>query len=256
MPQDSEWYVPVEHTGDLGEPAPNLSFMVHALLSSRVETGLPDEDSREDDVNIYLTHLLCAYIRPTYHLRVRDYISVYNSSVFEHVRTSTNKRFKYTVYKANADHILMMMGLFQNPTGTKPTSLMAPLQLDENVHVGHGKAYYDFAFTYSRSLFGPSSGITDVLGKLAAGFERYLRLLEHLRGEYFNLIDRLSEGELYHLERDIQGQEVHQFRNRFLDAYAEFRRDPTPERRAQVEQAAETLRRLDPDFRFDGPEIS
>ena len=71
MPEDSGSYVPVEQTGSLGERAPNVSFMIHALLSSRVETGLSDEDAREEDVNIYLTHLLCEYIRPTYHLRVR-----------------------------------------------------------------------------------------------------------------------------------------------------------------------------------------
>jgi hypothetical protein len=256
MSQDSGWYVPVDHSGTSGDSAPNVSFMIHALLSSRIQAGLSDDDSQEEDVNIYLTHLLCEFIRPAYHIRVRDYLSPYNSSVFEHVRTSTDNRFKYTVYRANADHILMMMGLFQNPSGSKSTPLMAPLQVDDSVHAGRGKTYYDFAFTYSRSLFGPSSGITDVLGKLAAGFERYLRLLEQMRGEYLHLVDRLSDGEIFHLERDIQALEIERQRNLFLDAYAEWRRDPTPERRVQLQQAAGALRRLDPSFRFDLPDIA
>ncbi len=254
MPDESEWYVPVERTGSTGERVPSVSFMIHGLLSSRVETGMSEDQLAEEDVNIYLTHLLCDYARPQYQLRVREFISAYDTSVFERVRTSTNARFKYTVYRANADHILLMMGVFHNPSGGRPSALAAPLRLDDDAHVGRGKVYYDYAFTYSRSIHGRRSGITDVLGKLAAGFERYLRLLSHMRGEYLNLIDRLSVGELYHLERGAQVLELSRQRDAFLDAYAEWRREPTPERRVHLLQTVARLQQLDHDFRFELPE--
>ncbi len=254
MPYDDDSYLPVERGGPSGEAVPCASFMIHGLLASRVQTGLSDDELVEDDVNIYITHLLCDYIRPQYHLRMQKYVAAYDTSVFERVRTSTNTRFKYTVYKANADHILMQRGVFDSPTGNRPQAIAPALALEEGVHVGRGKAYYDYAFTYSRSLFGRHSGISDVLGKLAAGFERYLRLLAHLRGEYLNLIDRLSVGELYHLERSVNSQELQQLRDAFLDAYAAWRREPTPEHRERLAAAKQCLQQQDPGFRFDLPE--
>ncbi len=252
MSDDNEWFVPVERDGAAGESTPSISFMVHGLLSSRVQTGMSDEERPEDDVNIYLAHLLNEYLRPQYHLRMHEYVSPYDSSVFEHVQTSTNTRFRYTVYKANADHILMMMGVFHNPGGVRPSTL--PRRLDDETLVGRGRAYYDYAFTYSRCLHGRSSAITGVLGKLAFGFERYLRLLMHLRGEYLNLIDHLSTGDLFHLERGVLGMDLAQQRDVFLDAYAAWRRDPTPAHREQLERMATALRQLDPEFHFKLPE--
>ena len=253
MAHDDDRYLPVERTGSSGDAVPCESFMVHSLLASRVQMGLSDDDVVEDDVNIYITHLLCDYLRPQYHLRMRAYVSPFDTSVFERVRSSTNTRFKYTVYKANADYILMMMGVFDNATGSRPQSVAPLLALDEGSHVGRGKAYYDYAFTYSRSLFGRHSGISDVLGKLAAGFERYLRLLGHLRGEYLNILDRMSVGEIYHLERSVNAQELEQLRDAFLDAYADWSREPTTAHQERLVAAKQRLQQQDPSFRFDLP---
>jgi hypothetical protein len=244
----------MEGSGAGGGAVSCESFMIHGLLASRIQTGLSDEDIVDDDVNIYISHLLCDYMRPQYHLRVREYVSAYDTSVFERVRTSTNARFKYTVYRANADHILMMMGVFDHPAGKQPPALAPILALDEGAHVGRGKAYYDYAFSYSRSLFGRGSGISDVLGKLAAGFERYLRLLAHLRGEYLDLIDRMSPGEIYHLEQGVHSQELARRRDAFLDAYADWRRAPTLENRERLAAAKQRLQQQDPGFRFELPQ--
>jgi len=252
MSDDNEWFVPVERDGATGESTPSISFMVHGLLSSRVQTGMSDEDRPEEDVNIYLAHLLSEYLRPQHSLRIQEYVSHYDSSVFERVRTSTNTRFRYTVYKANADHILMMMGVFHNPGGGRPSTL--PRRIDDETVLGRGRAYYDYAFTYSRCLHGRSSAITGVLGKLAFGFERYLRLLMHLRGEYLNLIDHLSPGDLFHLERGVLGIDVSKQRDLFLDAYVAWRRDPTPLHREQLLRQAAALHQLDPEFDFKLPE--
>ncbi|HZL85294.1 MAG TPA: hypothetical protein VFD07_07965 [Candidatus Krumholzibacteria bacterium] len=252
MSDDNEWFVPVERDGATGESTPSISFMVHGLLSSRVQTGMSDEDRPEEDVNIYLAHLLSEYLRPQHSLRIQEYVSHYDSSVFERVRTSTNTRFRYTVYKANADHILMMMGVFHNPGGGRPSTL--PRRIDDETVLGRGRAYYDYAFTYSRCLHGRSSAITGVLGKLAFGFERYLRLLMHLRGEYLKLIDHLSPGDLFHLERGVLGIDVSKQRDLFLDAYVAWRRDPTPLHREQLLRQAAALHQLDPEFDFKLPE--
>jgi hypothetical protein len=254
MPEDYESYVPVERDGTRGDSAPNVSFMIHALLASRVESGMPSSEApSEEDVNVYITHLLCDFVRPQYQMRVHKYISAYDSSVFERVRHTTNKRLKYAVYKANADHILVMMGVFHN-NGRRSSSLPGPLQIEEDVDLGRGKSYYDYAFTYSRSLFGRSSAIPEVMFKLAHGFERYVKILTYMRSEYLNLVDRMSEGELFHLQRSVESGELPQLRDEFLEAWTRWRQNPSDEHRQQLQELVEHLRGLDPEFRFELPE--
>ncbi len=255
MPEDYESYVPVERDGSSGDPRASVYFMVHGLLSSRVETGLSDDDGpAEEDVNMYLTHLLCDFLKPAYHERANQYVSSFDTTVFDRVRETTDTRLKYTVYKTNADHILMMSGLFQNADGSKPTAVAEPLRIDEETHLGRGKTYYDFAFTYSRSLFGRSSGITAVLCKLSLGFERYVRLLAHMRVDYLNLIDRMSPGEVFHMQRELSCDTLERLRNEFLDAYAAWQRQPTLVHRTAVQETAERLQAADPSFHFEFPE--
>ncbi|MFQ5601330.1 MAG: hypothetical protein ACE5G2_12365 [Candidatus Krumholzibacteriia bacterium] len=255
MPDDSDRYIPVERDGSTREPRSNVYFMIHALLASRVETGMvTEEPPGDEDVNVYLTHLLCGYVNPHYYLRISKYLSAYDSSIFERVRNSTSNRLKYTVYRTNADHILVSIGLFQNPTGRRQQALPAMFRTDDEVHVGRGKAYYDFAFTYSRSLFGRASGISDVLCKLSTGFEKYVKLLTHMRSQYLNFITHISEGELYHLQHSVQRKNIDTLRNEFLDAYSEWNHEPTPERQTRLLEIARNLEKLDPDFKFDLPE--
>ena len=60
MQEDLRRFVPMQLDGTTGEPQTNAYFMMRALLTSRVDIGLPSAADGEDhDVNIYLPHLLC-----------------------------------------------------------------------------------------------------------------------------------------------------------------------------------------------------
>jgi hypothetical protein len=74
-----------------------------------------------------------------------------------------------------------------------------------------------------------------------------------MRGEYMNFVERMTEGEMYHLQRSVQTTGLAALRNDFLDAYSEYRREPTPELRARLVELAARLGRLDPDFHFEEP---
>ena len=255
MRDDFEHYIPVGGDGSAAEPDSRAFFMIRALLSSRVDVGLPaDGGVDEQNVNIYITHLLCSYIEPVYQMRVAKYLSAYDSSVFDRVRHSTSNRLKYTVYKSNADHLLLSIGVFQNAKGRRPDSLPATSRWDDEAYVGRGKAYYDFASTYSQSVFGRSNGVTDVLGTLSANFESYVKILSHMRGEYLNFVERLSDGEIYHLQHGATAEGVRTLRDEFLDAYSEWRRSPTPDLRTRLEDIAARLARQDPSFTFTLPQ--
>jgi hypothetical protein len=250
MQEDLQRYIPVQHDGASGTPQTNAYFMMRALLTSRVDIGLPsDADGEEHDVNIYLTHLLCDYVEPKRYARIAPYLAPYDTSVFERVQHSRSPRVRYTVYKANADHLLITIGVFQNP-GARPRPLPAPLQEPPQQAVGRGKAYYEYATTYGGDVFGRTSAVAGVMGKLASRFETYVRLLGHVRSEYFNLVTRLGEGEIYHLEHESNERALILRRDAFLDALAAYRKAPARDTRAHLVAAIERLRQLDPGFEF------
>jgi len=245
-------YIPV---GD-GQPQDAVSsehFILQSLLSSRVETGLCDENiPDEDDVNVYLTHLVCGWIDPRRHLHHSGYLRDFDHETFEQVQRSTNSRLKYTVYRANADHLLMLLGIFDNARARRPSA--NELQLPRESYMGRARTYYDFASTYSRVVLGKHSAVPSVLGKLANNFHDYVRLLAHMRSEYLNLISHLSDGALYHLQEDVNAQMVAVSYDGFLDALAEWRDNPTPENRDNLQSIAHRLQEIDPDFNWEFPE--
>lgn len=246
-------YIPVDVNGAASDTASTSAFLTRCLLSSRLDAGLPTEDSDDEDVNIYLVHLLAAYTDPRFQLGVAGYLSAYDREVFERAERSRSRRLCYAVYRANADHLLLSIGIFRNPTGDRTRNLSTALQIDDEVYVGRGKAYYDFATAYSHRLFGRSSAVSEVLNKLALRFETYVQVLSHMRAEYLNFADRMSEGEIFHLQKAANASGTAGLRDAFLDAYSEYRQRPTPEARAQLVAVAEELQRADPSFDFEIP---
>lgn len=237
----NENYLPLD-PGAAREAVPNAFFMVQKLLASRLETGWPSEDSstEEQDVNIYLTYLLCTYVQPTHWQRISPYLSDYDTSVFDRIQYSSDTRLKYSVYKINADHLLVSIGIFDR-------------ERDSDYQSGRARMYYDLAATYGRSMFGRSSAVAEVLGKLSVGWPKYVSILSHMRGEYLNLFRTLSPGELYHLRRTVESKGLEALHKEFLDLYSRYRTTPTAELLEQLKEVAVRLRRLDPDFHFDVP---
>ncbi len=236
------------------EVEPTFFFMLNCLLYSRLEKGFPsNQDFYDEDVNVYLANLLCSFMKPEFHRRAQAYLSPYDTSLFEKIENSTDARLKYTIYKTNADFLLISIGVFDNADGRRPDTAQL-FRNSEEASMGRGKAYYHFAYTYSQSMFKKSTGITEILEKLSKGFERYVEILSHMRGEYFNILDRLSKGEVYHLERSVDparaSRELRALQDEFLDVYSEYLRTKNQDLRHKVAQLAERIRELDDSFNF------
>ncbi len=256
----------VEIESSTRELRPTYYFMVKCLLYSRMETGLlSNRDYYDEDVNVYIAHLLNSFINPSYIERASRYLSKYDTEVFSRLANSKDARLKYTLYKTNADFLLISLGIFDNPNATDPVnqSLVVSeknriFQPSEEAYIGRGKTYYRFAYTYSQQIHSPQAAITEVLEKLSIGFEKYLRILAHMRGEYLNLMERLSRGEVYHLERKVneaqQKEALRQKQDQFLDLYSQWMKTGDPETRQRIEKIVEEIRAIDPEFRFEFPE--
>ena len=230
--------------------------MINCLLYSRMETGLvSNQDCYDEDVNVYLAHLLHSFINPEYVDQSRRFLSRYDTDVFRRLSHSTDARLKYQIYKTNADFLLVSIGIFDSPVlagGTRPR-----VQPSEEAYVGRGKTYYHFAYTYSQQMHRRNAGVGEVLEKLSTGFEKYLRILSHMRGEYLDLMKRFSQGEVYHLERSVdehQQQELLRLKqDELLEAWTAWRAAPDEAKQESMARLVGEIRQLDPGFQFEVP---
>jgi hypothetical protein len=232
-----------------------LQFMMNCLLYSRIETGLESNtDEYDEDVNVYLAHLLNSFINPRYYQAARRYITEYDTEVTAQLERSRNVRMKYTIYKTNADFLLLSTGIFSggDPEIHRPGSQPGHGREDR---VERGKTYYHFAFSYSKRITPRSPSLTEVLAKLSRGFEKYVKILSHMRGEYFNLYERLTAGEEFHLHRSIddaaQRENLRRTQDEFLDLYLSWKKEPNGVLIDRLQEVCERLRELDPTFRFE-----
>jgi hypothetical protein len=212
---------------------------------------------------VYLAHLLQAFGDPEYLESSQPYLHRYDHEVFGRLSSSTDSRLKYRIYKTNADFLLVSIGVFDNPSqtllahmpGQRAGSRRKQFEPTEEATISRGRTYYRFAYSYSQLVNRRQPAVSDVLQKLAVGFDRYTRILAHLRGEYLDIIHELTRGEVYHLERSVnREQEREQLRalqDAFLDAYAAWRRDRSSENEASLRQAVGAVRQFNPGFSFD-----
>ena len=234
---------------------PTYFFMINCLLYSRMETGLvSNQDCYDEDVNVYLAHLLHSFINPEYVEQSRKFLSKYDSDVFRRLSSAADARLKYQIYKTNADFLLVSIGIFDNPGAvTSPRKL----QPAEEAYVGRGKTYYHFAYSYSQQTHRRNQGVSEVLEKLSVGFEKYIRILSHMRGEYLDLVKRLSSGEVYHLERSVNEHSRQELlrvkQDELLELYSAWKSEPTPQREEDFERLVGEIRQLNPSFRFELP---
>lgn len=238
------------------ELQPTYYFMINCLLYSRMETGLvSDPDCYDEDVSVYLAHLLHAFINPEFVEQSKKFLSRYDVDVFRRLVGSSDARIKYVIHKSNSDFLLLSVAIFDNsgpPEGTR-----SRLQPSEEAYVGRGKTYYHFAYTYSQQMSRKNAGVAEVLEKLAMGFDKYLKILSHMRGEPLDLGKRLAQGEVYHLERTANEAAMQELlrtkQDELLELYTAWKARPNAETEQSLERLVDEIRQINPDFHFDLP---
>ena len=231
--------------------------MLNCLLHSRVNTGIESNtDYYDEDVNVYLAHLLNAHIDPRYLLRASRYVRFTDAEVGGTLADDRDYRERYNTYKANADFLLMAVSvfdLFDEPRHSLPVQLRTP----KRVYIGRAATYYAIAASYATKLACGPSPLADTLHKLSEGIDNYVKILSYMRGQYLDFIRRYSQGELFHLDRSIEEIErdetIEQMRNEFLDTYHAWMKTGGGELKDKLKKQAELLREVDPTFEFTPP---
>jgi hypothetical protein len=233
-------------------------FMLNCLLHSRVSTGIESNSVfYDEDVNVYLAHLLNAHMDPKYLQRVSGYVALNDVDLATALDGDSDCRRRYEVYKANADFLLMAVSVFDiydEPRHSRPFALRTP----KHVYVARASVYYAMAASYATKLARGESPIAATLGKLAEGIEDYVQILSYMRGQYLDFIKRYSPGELFHLDRAIEEIEkdvaIEQMKDEFLDTYNAWMKTGNKDLKEKLKEQANVLREIDPSFRFKPPQ--
>ncbi len=232
-------------------------FMLNCLLHSRVHTGLEsNSDYYDEDVNVYIAHLLNAHVDPKYLARTSSCIALGDADLRRMIDETNDDRDRFMIYKTNADYLLIAVSVFDR-FEDKHFNRHAAFHISKETYVGRAATYYEIAASYATKLNRGTGAVAEVLHKLSIGIDTYVKILSYLRGQYLDFIRRYSPGELFHLERSIQQIErdetIERLRNEFLDTYNAWLKTPTEDLKGQLLEQAKHMKGVDPSFEFDPP---
>lgn len=237
------------------QPSPAYYYMMDNLLECRKESGFPsNRECFDEDVNVYLAGLLTSNIYAGCSSTTASVIVPYDIRLFEITCGEDDPRRRFDIYRTNADDLLLRLGVFDNPGGRRPGSA-AHLAMTREAWIGRGKSYYSQAWACAAETFRRPTAIGDIMGKLSARFEHYVRILSAMRSSCLNMIPHITDGEMFHLGRSVMAEETKKetaaLYDRFLDAWTAFNKTQGNMERARLGKISDELRIADPSFSFD-----
>ncbi len=232
-----------------------VSFLLGSILKSRC--NLKEQISPvtpDDDVNVYLAHLLFAVTTSEYRQIADRYLSPYISNVEKMIDETDDYYIKYFIYKVNADHLLLHLGIFGDLGDDAPRA-HAAFQPGEKQYSGRATTYYDRAAHFNHRIYRKQTAVGSVLSKLSERFDRYRDLLRATRKDFFHFTNTSTDEQfavfVHSLTEFEQEALLKNKRDEFLDVYGSWLRTKSDEDRAKLVKLTEELKKLDPEFRFE-----
>ena len=231
-------------------------FFLENILKARADLHLESGGhDRDQELNVYIAGLLNSLVRSDSILRQKPYISPFDADVRKWLAAHPGLRNAYTVYRENADFGLLLFGLF---TGFEHEGSYHHHVISDRDEHGRIALYYELAASALVHLQGNNGPLIDVFEALSEHLEEIVHILQYTARHYFDLMERLSEGSLFHLARELEEiderKRYDEKLDEFLKTYTAYKEQPSDGERERLLTLAEELKRLNPGFKFDGAE--
>jgi hypothetical protein len=241
-----------------GKEEDTLNYFINLVISSRLDTGVRSNSlCLDEDVNVYLAHLLRNFACPERFLAAGKYVCLYESDLVKRQEERKDLRERFYLYRHTADYILYTLGIMRGINRKLPAYKML-YRLEGDVYIGRGRAYYAEAAEYQRKLRRGRDGLSEALMKLSDHFTVYLNLLFHISEHYLGFIDRFSDGEWFHFvhknilhKSGVDSKVYVDLMDNFLYHLSCWKRTRSAEDRDMIRILAAEIRRLNPDFHYD-----
>lgn len=234
-----------------------ISFLLNSLLKAREICDQPsNKKAFDEDVNIYLAHLLFANSFADYQEMANRYLTINVSELMELLEQNPDKVTRYFIYKVNADYLMVHLGIFRDLNPAQPV----PFKKTERQYIELGRDYYDHASLCNQQIYRKKTAVGDVLVKLSNRFQDYQQILKLVRDDFFHFVNWVRSHEEARKKVLIDppaildqpaGVDLEQKQNEFLDIYGEWLNTKSEELIPVLIRLSEELKRIDPRFAFD-----
>jgi hypothetical protein len=230
-----------------------IRYLLQTVISSRGESKFPSNYyTYDEDVNVYLAHLLFAVSLPEYHEMAEPYLSTDTSDILRWVRATEDRTIRYFIFKVNADHLLMHTSIFNDLTAKKPKKLFSR---SDKHFLEVAKLYYEQAAAYHKKIYRKKTGVGDVLTKLSHYFEDYQGVLKHVRREYFHFVNSFKDNAFDEFVGEVSTYEssttLKEKMDLFLDLYGQWLESKNPILVNEITQLVAQIKQVDPGFDFN-----
>lgn len=232
-----------------------IRYILGSIINARNQANFPSNYATfDEDVNIYLAHLLFAMSLPEYHEMAEPYLSMETSDVLQMVRQTEDRTIRYFIFKVNADHMMVHTAVFDDLGKKSPFRFFTrPAQHYQSL----AKLYYDQAAAYHRRIYRKQTGIGEVLEKMSRYFDQYQNVLRIARRDYFNFINHFRDQAFSQFMSEVHDYESETLKkvklDSFLDVYAKWLETKDPVLEPQIQRLVNELKYLDPSFAFEFP---
>lgn len=230
-----------------------IRYLLGTIINTRNQCHFPSNYyTFDEDVNIYLAHLLFAVSLPEYHEMAEPYLSMDTSDVLRWVRATEDKTIRYFIFKVNADHLLIHTAVFDDLLAKQNEKVF---KKSEKHYREIAKLYYDQASSYHRRIYRKKTGVGEVLGKLSQYFDKYQDMLKEVRRDYFHFLNSFRDQVFHQFLHQIKNYEtdmhVKTKMDHFLDLYGRWLMSKDPELKEKITHLVAEIRMSDPEFKFD-----
>lgn len=228
-------------------------FFLDNLLKARIELHFDTGNHEYDqEVNLYLAHLLVIFSTEHYSLENKPYVSPFDFDIRKYLEQHPGLRNEYTVYKDNADFALIVSEAFggYHHKGSYHSRVLA--DSDDKQKIAQ---YYSLAATALGHLRGMNETLVHVLYTIGQYIQEFAELIKRVAHEYFKLIESLSKGSFYHLQKEIMGlivkKEYKEKVDRFLELLNTYRKEASESTRKSILEIVDQIKIVNPDFNFN-----
>ncbi|MCX7726964.1 MAG: hypothetical protein N2053_08965 [Chitinispirillaceae bacterium] len=232
-------------------------FFLEHILKARIELKLESGRNEEDEeLNIYLAGLLHSLICSDLFSLQKPYISPFDCDVQEWITSHPGLRTQYTVYRENADFGLICCSFF---CGYHHQGSYYHHVFIETNPLSRIALYYEIASSLLSHLQGSHVSLVSVLKALSQHLDEIIKIVRYAASEYFDMMERISEGSFYHLEKEIERMEIEKkyeaTLDEFLKIYSSYKDNPSEELKRKLFSLAQELKRMKKSFSFDESKI-
>jgi hypothetical protein len=226
-----------------------LNHVLKARVDLHLESGLHENDQ---ETNVYLAGLLNSLVTSDAFLRQKEYVSPFDIDIRNYLDVHPDDRTKYIVYRDNADFGLVSRGVFQ---GYVHPGAYRKIVMPDSDPQGRIAAYYELAASALSHLQGSHASLVPIFCSIADNLSEVLQIMARAAGYYFGLMERISDGSMFHLDRELtfmDNKKAYSVKiDEFLKAYGEYKAGPTEEGRKKLLALASECSLMNERFKFE-----